>query len=285
MLQSTAKINQQITQSDESTSSIEAVIMDWAGTTVDFGSLAPIKGFQKLFASYQIAITEEETRIPMGTEKREHIRQLLDMARIKQAWNDCYSRSVTDQDINEMYAAFIPLQKVAISESSTLIPGLLDTLSWLDKNAIKIGANTGYSEEMISELLITAKQQGYHPQSNVCATQVTKGRPYPYMCMTNAMQLGVKTLANCVKIDDTIPGIEEGINAGMWTIGLSVSGNEVGMNLAQWQQLEKTAQHAYRIKATKKLQDVGADYVVDSIANIIPCLQDIEKRLLLGERP
>ncbi len=285
MLHSTAKISEELQVSGSTQGLIEAVIMDWAGTTVDFGSRAPIQGFQRLFDNYGIAISEEETRVPMGAEKREHIQQLLMMPRIEQAWLAAHSKKVSQSDVDQMYQAFIPLQIEAISESNTLIPGLLDTLQWLEKSKIKIGANTGYGEEMVAGLLAQAKAQGYSPQSNVCATQVARGRPYPNMCLTNAMELGVKTLAHCVKIDDTAPGIEEGVNAGMWTIGLSVSGNEVGMSLEQWQQLDAGTQNELRVKATQKLQNVGADYVVDTIADIVPCLQQIEERLREGERP
>lgn len=270
---------------DSETSVIEAVIMDWAGTTVDFGSRAPMKGFQKLFENYQISVTEDEVRIPMGAEKREHIRQLLTMPRIRNAWIKLYHSRVTDADIDEMYQAFIALQKIAIGEHNKLIPGMLDTLNWLEKRSIKVGANTGYANEMIDELLIAAKRQGYQPQSNVCATEVANARPYPDMCLTNAMQLGVRTLGRCVKIDDTAPGIEEGVNAGMWTIGLSVSGNEVGMSVEQWESLDEKLQDSYRLKAFQKLQKAGSNYVVDSIAQVVPCLIDIENRISLGERP
>ena len=226
--------------------SLEAVIMDWAGTTVDFGSTAPIRGFQALFESKGIEITEAETREPMGCEKRQHIEQLLQMPRIKQAWMDKYGQLANKGDVDELYRLFVPMQIAAISQSSELIPGLLLLLDWAELNNIKIGANTGYSKAMVVGLLDSAANQGYQPQSNVCATEVTKGRPYPYMCMTNAMQMGVMKLASCVKIDDTVPGIEEGRNAGMWTIAVTVSGNEVGLSLSQWQQLDQSAQQKLR---------------------------------------
>jgi len=270
---------------EQTASLIEAVIMDWAGTSVDFGSTAPIRGFQALFRKRGIEITQAETRKPMGCEKREHISQLLQMPRIQRAWQQRYGQHATVDDLDELYREFVPLQIYAISESSQLVPGLLSLLAWAEQKSIKIGANTGYSETMVVGLLESAAKQGYQPQSNVCATQVTKGRPYPYMCMTNAMQMGVMKLASCVKIDDTAPGIEEGLNAGMWTIAVAVSGNEVGLNLSQWQQLDLQAQQKLRAQAESKLQRAGAHYVVDSIADVIPCLVDIESRIAEGGKP
>ena len=272
-------------QQQQNIGHIEAVIMDWAGTTVDFGSTAPVRAFQSLFKTRAIEITEAEARQPMGCEKRQHIKQLLQMPRIRQVWLDRHAQHSSDDDLDELYRQFVPLQIAAISDSSVLIPGLMSLLGWAAQRGIKIGANTGYSETMVGGLLKSAAAQGYQPQSNVCATQVAKGRPYPYMCMVNAMQLGVMKLANCIKIDDTVPGIVEGLNAGMWTIAVSVSGNEVGLNLSDWQQLDPTTQQKLRAKAEFKLKAGGAHYVVDSIAEVTTCLNDIERRLAEGEKP
>jgi phosphonoacetaldehyde hydrolase len=105
------------------------------------------------------------------------------------------------------------------------------------------------------------------------------------MALLNVIHLGVSPVEACVKIDDTRPGIDEGLNAGMWTIGLAVSGNEVGLPLAEWRKLSKTEQERLRQGAATRLHQSGAHYVVDSIADILPCIDDIEARLARGERP
>jgi phosphonoacetaldehyde hydrolase len=87
----------------------------------------------------------------------------------------------------------------------------------------------------------------------------------------------------CVKIDDTVPGIEEGLNAGMWTIGLAVSGNEVGMMLDEWRALPAAEQKIKRARAYTRMQQCGAHYVVDTIADIMPCIDDIQARIRRGE--
>ena len=56
---------------------IQAVVFDWAGTTVDFGSRAPILAFMALFKDNKVEITVEEARAPMGLEKRDHITAVL----------------------------------------------------------------------------------------------------------------------------------------------------------------------------------------------------------------
>ncbi len=264
---------------------IEAVIMDWAGTTVDFGSMAPIHAFQRLFADEGVPISAAEARGPMGTEKREHIRQLCAHPRIRDAWQAVKGRYPDTADIDRLYDAFVPLQIDAIAQSADLIPGLTDVLAWMRTQGIRIGANTGYATSMIDGLLARAAEQGYIPDSNVCATEVPKGRPYPYMSLKNAMQLGVRHLCACVKIDDTLTGIEEGLNAGMWTIGVAVSGNEVGMSLNDWQALSEAEQARLRAAACARMRASGAHYVIDSIADVVPCLEAISARLAKGEKP
>ncbi len=267
------------------TGPLQAIIMDWAGTTVDFGSMAPIRAFQNLFANQGLPISEEEARGPMGTEKREHIRQLCDHPRIRAAWTELKGDEPTVADIDRMYDEFVPLQIAAIAETAVLIPGLTDLLAWCEEFDVAVGANTGYADVMIEDLLANAAEQGYKPASNICATQVPQGRPYPYMAMMNAIELGVQNLAACVKIDDTLTGIDEGLNAGMWTIGVAVSGNEVGMCLEDWSALSETEQDQLRAKAYDRFNRAGAHYVVDSIADVTPVLEEIEMRLAAGEKP
>ncbi|MBI3105070.1 MAG: hypothetical protein HYY95_05775 [Candidatus Rokubacteria bacterium] len=47
--------------------------------------------------------------------------------------------------------------------------------------------------------------------------------------LQNVINLQVSPVEGCVKIDDTVPGVEEGLNAGMWSIGLAMSGNELDL--------------------------------------------------------
>ncbi|WP_417597547.1 phosphonoacetaldehyde hydrolase [Oceanospirillum sp.] len=264
---------------------LQAVIMDWAGTTVDFGSMAPIHAFRRLFEQNKTPITIAEARAPMGAEKREHIRQLCAMPRVREAWISAHGAEPTTADIDRMYEEFVPLQIDAIAQCGQLIPGLKDTLAWCRELGIAIGANTGYADRMIEGLLASAAEQGYSPDSNVCATDVPKGRPYPHMALKNAIELGVSDVAACVKIDDTLTGIDEGLSAGMWTIGVAVSGNEVGLTLDEWQALPEDQQQVHRRAAYQRFYQAGAHYVVDSIADVVPCLMEIQERLAAGDAP
>jgi phosphonoacetaldehyde hydrolase len=105
------------------------------------------------------------------------------------------------------------------------------------------------------------------------------------MCLQNAIDLQVDCVQACVKVDDTIPGVEEGLNAGMWSVGLALSGNEVGLPLADWQALPEDERQVRRERAYRRMLQSGAHYVVDTIADLMPCIDDIEACLRRGERP
>lgn len=264
---------------------IEAVLLDWAGTTMDFGCMAPAVVFVEVFKRKQVPITVEEARAPMGAHKRVHIQRITELDSVRRRWQETHGRPPNESDVNAMFAEFVPLQLECLSTYSTLIPGTLEVVADLRSRGIKIGSTTGYLTEMMKINLEDAKRQGYEPDATVCAADVPAGRPLPYMCLQNVIKLGVSTVQACVKIDDTIPGVEEGLNAGMWTIGLAVSGNEVGMMLDQWEALPAAEQRARRERAHARMNQCGAHYVVDTIADIMPCIEDIQARIHRRETP
>lgn len=264
---------------------VKAVVFDWAGTVIDFGSLAPLNAFRLLFERQGVEISVEEARQPMGAEKRDHIQQLLSMPRIAEDWIRVTGKRVNQSTVDALYSEFIPVQIEAIASRCRLIPGVVETCQFLQGRGIAIGANTGYGRDMIADMVEAAARQGYQPQSTVCATDVPRGRPYPHMLWQNLLALGIEAVQSVVKVDDTVPGIQEGLNAGCWTVAVTVTGNEVGLDLEQWDALSSTGQQARRQKAVDKFATSGAHYIIDSVADLPAVIDDIEQRLKAGDRP
>ena len=48
---------------------IECVIMDWAGTAVDYGCFAPVAAFVESFKAIGAPVSAAETRAHMGSTK------------------------------------------------------------------------------------------------------------------------------------------------------------------------------------------------------------------------
>jgi phosphonoacetaldehyde hydrolase len=264
---------------------IRAALLDWAGTTLDHGCMAPAVVFVEVYKRQGVPITMEEARAPMGAHKRVHIQRIGQLDAVRRRWREAHGRPPSEADIDRMFADFVPLQLACLSEYSALIPGTLEAVEAMRARGIKIGSTTGYLRDMMEINLRDAKRQGYEPDSTVCASDVPAGRPYPYMCLQNVINLQVSPVAACVKVDDTVLGVEEGLNAGMWTVGLALSGNEIGLPLSELEALDPAERDRRRQRAYARLHQAGAHFVVDSIAEIVPCLDDIEARLARGERP
>ena len=264
---------------------IQAVIFDWAGTTMDFGCMAPADVFVEVFRNKQIPITMEEARTPMGAHKRDHIKRIGELEPVRRRWRETHGRAPTEADVDDMFSDFVPKQIECLSKCSALIPGTTATVDACRERGYKIGSTSGYLSEMIEINLEEARRQGYEPDAVVCAGDVPVARPSPAMCLKNVIDLQVSPVEACVKVDDTVAGIEEGLNAGMWSIGLAVSGNEVGLSFDDWSALSREEQDRKRDKAYATMYGAGAHYVVDTIADLLPCLDDIQRRLAHGERP
>ncbi|MDX2180360.1 MAG: phosphonoacetaldehyde hydrolase [Bryobacteraceae bacterium] len=199
---------------------IRAILLDWAGTTVDHGSRAPVAVMLDLFAAHGFAITEQEARVPMGLPKRDHIAAILAMPRVAESYRG--------PGLDELYADFLPRQLEVLSRHADLIPGVAETVHTWQAAGIKIATSTGYTRPMLDLLVTRAREQGYRPDANFCPDDVDGGRPAPWMAFAAMRALDIYPPNAWVKIGDTPSDIEEGRNAGMWTIGVTDTGNEAG---------------------------------------------------------
>lgn len=265
---------------------LQAVLFDWAGTLVDFGSLAPTQIFVDAFASFDIQISLAQARGPMGLSKWQHIRVLLDTPEIAAQWQRRSGRAASDADVDAIYARFMPMQIAKVGQYSQPIAGAAEVIRQLRDDGLKIGSCSGYPREVLDVLLPMAAAAGIRPDYAIAGDELPAGgRPGPYMALANMLALAIDDVAGCIKVDDTVPGIEEGIRAGMWSVGVSLSGNEVGLTLGELQRLPASEVAQLRQHAEERLREAGAHYVIDSVAELPPVVAQIRARLAAGERP
>jgi len=266
---------------------ITAVILDWAGTTVDFGSFAPTQIFVEAFRrAFDIEITLAEARVPMGLGKWQHIEALGKLPSVNSRWQARFGRGMTPADIDAIYAAFMPLQIAKVVDFSAPIAGVVDTIAALRAEGLKIGSCSGYPRPVMEKLVPAAAAQGYTPDYWVATDDLAAGgRPGPWMALQNVIALGIDTVSHCVKVDDAVPGIEEGLRARMWSVGLAVSGNEFGATWEEYQAMSAQEVAARREQAAGKLYAAGAHYVIDTLASLPDVIAQINARLAQGERP
>jgi phosphonoacetaldehyde hydrolase len=264
---------------------LQAVILDWAGTTVDYGSFSPIRAMQQVFRNRGIAVSDDEVRRDMGLLKKDHIRSLLHLPRVAEAWRQQTGREAAESDVEELYAEFQPLQLARLGQDSDLIPGVAEAVARMRRRGLKIGSTTGYTRPMLEILLRQAAAQGYEPDCSLVPDDVGGGRPQPWMCYEIALRLKIFPLESFVKVGDTVADTEEGLNAGMWTVGVVRTGNMVGLTQAQFAALAPAEREARLEAGRQHLKEAGTHYVIDNVSDFDPVFDEIEARLERGERP
>lgn len=265
--------------------SIQAVIFDWAGTTIDYGCMAPKNVFVEIFKRMGIVITDAEAREPMGQNKIDHIRAILKMPQVTKNWVKHYGSMWTEDIVEKMYNDFIPLQVKVVANYSELIPGILELQNELRNRNIKIGSTTGYNQEIMDVVSIKAAEQGFKPDYIVCSSDVTAGRPSPWMALKNASELNVYPLSNIVKVGDTVADIKEGVNACMWSVGIIVSSNEMGLTYDEVRSLDINDLEQRIENIIVKFFDAGAHAVISTIDELPALIDKINLRLNNGLTP
>ena len=264
---------------------LRAAVLDWAGTVVDHGCLAPPAAFIEAFASYEVPVTTAQARAPMGMAKRAHIQAIAEMPEVAAAWAAQHGQPPGEMELDALYERFLPLQTAMVEKHSELIPGALDTVAAMRARGRKIGSTTGYPRAVMEVVTRVTAALGYVPDCVVCAEDTPKGRPGPFPALKALIDMAVSPVEAVVKIGDTIVDVEEGLNGGMWSVGISSTGNEVGLSLAEWSALSDAERERFRDIAAARLCAAGAHYVVESFAHVLPVLDDIEARLARGEKP
>jgi phosphonoacetaldehyde hydrolase len=264
---------------------LKAVILDWAGTVVDHGSRAPMGAFVRAFAQFGVTIAVADARGPMGMAKWDHIRAADRAPAVAAAWRARHGRDFADADADAIFTVFEPMNIAAIKDHADIIPGALEALAAMRARGLKIGSTTGYTRPIMAVLAPLAAAAGYAPDVTVCAGDLPAGRPSPLMMWHAMAALGVWPAETVVKVDDTPPGIGEGIAAGTWTVGLALTGNIAGLSATELAALAEPARAEIRARATRDMRAAGADFVIDSIATLPAVLATIEARLAAGGRP
>ncbi|MEO0497441.1 MAG: phosphonoacetaldehyde hydrolase [Pseudomonadota bacterium] len=246
----------------------KAVIFDWAGTMVDFGSFAPMAAFVDVFGKFGVEVSQADARAPMGMAKIDHIRAMLSDPQTALKWQDEHGRPWGEDDVRAIYDVFVPLNEDVAARHATLVPGAKEAVDRLRSLGMKIGSTTGYTRSIMDRILPVAAEQGYTPDNLVCSDDGFEGRPSPLGMYKCFVDLGVYPPNTVIKVDDTVPGIQEGKAAGCLTIGVALSGNYVAKTASELACMPDAEVNALRNLATAKLITAGADTVVDTVADL-----------------
>ncbi len=258
---------------------VKAVVFDWAGTMIDFGCMAPVRALTEVFADEGLSLSIEEARRDMGKAKLDHLRALLADPPVLARWRALKGGPASEADVERLYEKLVPAMRASAAKTARLIPGALDTVNALRSLGVRIGSGTGYTREMMADILPNAAEQGYAPEIVVCAGETPSGRPAPLAIWKALIALDAWPSRACIKVDDAPVGIEEGRFAGCWTVGLSASGNGVGLDIEALAALAPDDRRDRLAKSEAALRAAGADYVIEDVSRLLPVVHEIAQRI------
>lgn len=265
---------------------VEGVIFDWAGTTVDFGCFAPVNVFISIFEEAGIEVTMEEARRPMGMLKIDHIRTMLEMPRISACWEETHGRTFTEDDVAQLYARFEPALMASLTAYTDPIQEVVETVEQLRAAGLKIGSTTGYTNTMMDVVVPHAKQKGYAPDVYVTPDDTNSvGRPYPFMIHRNMEKLKLSAAWRTVKVGDTVSDIQEGVNAGVWSVGVIVGSSEMGLSQEAYNALTQVDKNAVIAKTKATFIENGADFTIETMCELPELIESINELIATGNRP
>ena len=264
---------------------VRAVIFDVSGTVLDYGSRAPLLAFVDLFARHGVTVSEAEARRPMGAHKKDHLWAMLSDPAICARWTQAKGAQPTRELLDRLYEEFPDVMKEALKNHCDVIPGVAAIAKELRRRGIPFANTTGFDADMMKDLIVQAGAGGYSPDLWVTPDLVGEGRPFPWMAFYAARKMGVYPMSSLVKVGDTLIDVAEGHNAGMWTVSVVRTGNEVGLSEQELQGMPAAQRDSLIAAARSRLESVHPHYIIDAVADVMPVIEEISRRIERGERP
>ena len=268
---------------------IRGCIFDLGGTIIDKYSITSLVCLKKAFSNKGINVKSSLIRKDMGLNKMEHIEELCQMDSIKQQWYKNYGNLISNKEKENIFKDFSKIQRKETIENMKVIPQTYNVIKKLQGMNIKIGATTGFDKEQTDRVKSILESNGVKLDNYVSSTCLENpGRPHPYMIYENMKDLDLDDPRQIIKIDDTVTGIKEGLNAGCWSIG--VARWSVNMNIDSYEEMNEFEkglmknnnysdnyyQLFKKINSSKQiLEKSGAHYVVRNLGEIIKIIEDI----------
>ncbi|MGM1022111.1 MAG: HAD hydrolase-like protein [Bacillota bacterium] len=263
---------------------IQAVIFNLESTLLDPGGRGLIQGIRDIFRWKGVQVTEEQASHGRGLSIRDHIANVLALSEVRKKWLDCFGTHPGRAEIEHIYLELVPVLRSLIQGSEPTF-GMDKALNELQDRRIQSGATASCPMEMLGNAF-TPAQSPYALDCTVAPCEVSQGRPYPWMIYEIAHRLQVFPLSDIVKIGDTAADMQEGRNAGVWTIGvLNHSEGALTAPQATNRESDDRVAEERRRQNVYGLKRAGAHIVMNSVADLPRILREIEMLQHTGGYP
>jgi phosphonatase-like hydrolase len=185
---------------------IQLVVFDMAGTTIEDDG-AVLKCLVETARLHDLPGTPDELNALMGMNKREVFALLASRSH---PTDPAQAERLADTAL----ATFIGQMKAAYEAHLAPIPGTEETFAFLRARGIKIATDTGFDATIGGLIMERLNWPGRLIDLAVFSSDVSRGRPAPYMIFRAMERLGILDVRQVMKIGDSPADLEEGTNAG-----------------------------------------------------------------------
>ena len=261
---------------------IRGCIFDLGGTIVDRYSLTPLLSFKQIFINRGINVYHKMITKDMGKNKLNHIESILNEPFIRNQWIQKYNNKPDNSDIEELFNEFKTIQCKNTIKYIDILPDTKSTIELLQENyKIKIGITTGFDKETTDNVITKLLKNDIYVDSYISSTCLDKpGRPEPYMIEENMRKLKIDNPNEIIKVDDTNVGIEEGLNAKCWTVG--VAEWSINMDIESFGEIDEL-EYNHKLKNKKlkesrlQLEKSNPHFIIDSLYKLPQIINNINK--------
>jgi phosphonatase-like hydrolase len=206
---------------------IDLVVCDLAGTTVDDSGGAVLCCLVETAHAFDFPGAADGLNALMGMSKREVFGRLA---------RDRHPDDPTEADRLADAAMADFLQRMTARYERELIPisGAEDTFRFLRGRGIKIALDTGFDRTILDLILAKLGWLNGPVDFAICATDVPRGRPAPFMVFRAMERLDVLDVHRVMKIGDSPADLDEGHNAGCGEIVGVLSGAHTAATLSTY---------------------------------------------------
>lgn len=187
--------------------SIELVVFDMAGTTIEHGDQV-LRAFETALKKNEVPATEGEIKDRMGASKREVIRFFVERC--------CGGREVATKLVERVYSDFGQTLKEYYSNGGARpIAGAEETFDWLHSRGVKVALTTGFDRSVADTLLEAVGWESEIIDASVCSDEVVQGRPAPFLIFRAMERTEVVDTNQVIAVGDTVLDLQAGDNAGV----------------------------------------------------------------------
>jgi HAD superfamily hydrolase (TIGR01509 family) len=165
--------------------------------------------WQRAMRTFGITMTEEDAYLTEGQRGTDTIKQLVKAQR---------GIDINDEEAQRMYDE--KAREFSLLPTTQIMPGVLQFMTLLKSEGIKIGIVTGSGQRPLIERLQREFAEFVEPSHVVTAYDVTYGKPHPEPYLKGAQLLGVSPDSTIV-VENAPLGVKAGAAAGCYTIGVN----------------------------------------------------------------